>query len=94
MAQIITKITRILKTEVVPTVVFYVFNVYTMSFELGALILFFFTFAGFGVLIFGTITESELGKKLQLFGRLGAHLSTLIMMIIMLSKICYVLIPG
>ncbi len=80
------------RNEILPCLIFYVLDVFTKSFELGALLLFFIALAGFGVMLFGYLKEEE-SKWLQLGGRGVAHLATVLMLIIAMAKVCYVGLP-
>jgi len=63
-------------------------NIFTGSFELGAIILFFLALIGFGVHIFGCIKGEE-GQMLQNIGKYAGHGFTAIMMIVMMAKLSY-----
>ena len=64
----------------------------TMSFEIGAIILFAISLIGFGVMVFGYIKGQD-WKLWQDIGRAVGHVSTAIMMIIMMAKILYAVSP-
>ena len=90
MSKAINTVAKTIQREMFPSVVIYMLNIYVQACELGACILVFVTFAGFGLLAFANIKGEEEGKLFRILGRALGHVSTVIMGIIMLSSVGYI----
>eukprot|EP00826_Nyctotherus_ovalis_P036667 TRINITY_DN3274_c0_g1_i12.p1 TRINITY_DN3274_c0_g1~~TRINITY_DN3274_c0_g1_i12.p1 ORF type:complete len:145 (+),score=45.33 TRINITY_DN3274_c0_g1_i12:167-601(+) len=91
MSQLIKKVLKVFKIDVLIPLVFYTLDISIMAFDLGALILFFLGLCGLAVLVVGEIRGSEegAGKMLKDIGTAAWHGTTFIMIIVMTARVDY-----